>query len=190
MPDHSRAGRDRWPRSTPCPASDPGVVLSGSLPTFLDSLVSHYVLDGGKPRGRSCRDESSRCKGEARAGFASSALFGETTGETDDFGLPVRYDWAKPNTGVRRWSSTAIRPIPEPEWLNQHGSTSTPAASSAASLTARSLSRTGVRHGRRPLGLTASRPEAVSASLSHRAPALSAQQIAGSDLLDADGRAG
>ena len=22
------------------------------------------------------------------------ALFGETTGETDEFGLPVRYDWA------------------------------------------------------------------------------------------------
>ena len=44
-------------------------------------------------------------------------LYGETTGEIDEFGLPVRYPWANDYRG-----STLVvyghTPIPEPEWLN------------------------------------------------------------------------
>ena len=45
------------------------------------------------------------------------ALYGETTGETDEFGLPVRYDWAADYRGPAMvvYGHT---PVPEPEWLN------------------------------------------------------------------------
>ena len=46
------------------------------------------------------------------------ALYGETTGETDEFGLPVRYDWAAEYRGP----ATVVyghTPVPEPEWLNR-----------------------------------------------------------------------
>lgn len=46
------------------------------------------------------------------------ALFGETTGETDEFGLPVRCNWATEYRG----SAMVVyghTPVPEPEWLNR-----------------------------------------------------------------------
>ncbi len=35
-------------------------------------------------------------QGRGSGAVRSFALFGETTGETDDYGLPVRYNWAAP----------------------------------------------------------------------------------------------
>src|SRR5207302_1693260 len=46
------------------------------------------------------------------------ALYGETTGETDEFGLPVRYNWA----GEYRGQAMVVyghTPVPEPDWLNR-----------------------------------------------------------------------
>src|SRR5256885_5899205 len=46
------------------------------------------------------------------------ALFGETTGETDEFGLPIRYNWAAEYRG----QATVVyghTPVPKPEWLNR-----------------------------------------------------------------------
>lgn len=46
------------------------------------------------------------------------ALFGETTGETDEFGLPVRYNWAAEYRG----KATVVyghTPVPRAEWLNR-----------------------------------------------------------------------
>jgi protein phosphatase len=46
------------------------------------------------------------------------ALYGETTGETDDYGLPVRYNW----TAEYRGTAMVVyghTPIAEPEWLNR-----------------------------------------------------------------------
>ncbi len=45
------------------------------------------------------------------------ALYGETTGETDEFGLPVRYNWAAEYRGTAMvvYGHT---PQPRPEWLN------------------------------------------------------------------------
>ena len=44
------------------------------------------------------------------------ALYGETTGETDEYGLPVRYDWAAEYRG-RASVVYGHTPVPEPEWL-------------------------------------------------------------------------
>ena len=45
------------------------------------------------------------------------ALFGETTGETDEFGLPVRYNWAADYRG-RALVVYGHTPVVEPEWIN------------------------------------------------------------------------
>ena len=89
---------------------------SQELANFLDSLVSHYVLDSG------CLVVSHAGMKEAMQGRGSRhvrdfALYGETTGETDEFGLPVRYNWAAEYRGqaIVVYGHT---PVPEPEWLN------------------------------------------------------------------------
>lgn len=84
---------------------------------FLDSLVSHYVLDQGRlvVCHAGCRGEM---HGRAHARVRDFCLYGETTGETDEFGLPVRYAWAEDYRGSARvvYGHT---PVPEPEWLNR-----------------------------------------------------------------------
>ena len=47
----------------------------------------------------------------------SFALYGDTTGETDEYGLPVRYPWAErlPRRAMVLYGHT---PMPEPEWVN------------------------------------------------------------------------
>ena len=86
-------------------------------PTFLDGLVSHYVLDDGKlvvAHAGMKEEMQGRGSGKVR----DFALYGETTGETDEFGLPVRYDWAAEYRGTAMvvYGHT---PVPEPEWLNR-----------------------------------------------------------------------
>ncbi len=68
-------------------------------PTFLDGLVSHYVLDDGKlvvAHAGMKEEMQGRGSGKVR----EFALYGETTGETDEFGLPVRYNWAAEYRGA------------------------------------------------------------------------------------------
>src|ERR1019366_9632609 len=46
------------------------------------------------------------------------ALYGDTTGETDEFGLPVRYPWADEYRG----DATVVyghTPVPEATWINK-----------------------------------------------------------------------
>jgi protein phosphatase len=46
------------------------------------------------------------------------ALYGETTGETDEFGLPIRYPWAAEYRG----NASVIyghTPVPQADWLNR-----------------------------------------------------------------------
>jgi protein phosphatase len=84
---------------------------------FLDSLVSHYVLDDGKlvVAHAGMKEEM---QGSGSAKVRDFALFGETTGETDEFGLPVRYNWAAGYRGnaIVVYGHT---PVPQPEWLNR-----------------------------------------------------------------------
>jgi protein phosphatase len=87
------------------------------LADFLDGLVSHYVLDGGNlvvAHAGMKQEMQGRGSGKVR----DFALYGETTGETDEFGLPVRHDWAKEYRGPAAvvYGHT---PVPDPEWLNR-----------------------------------------------------------------------
>ena len=83
---------------------------------FIDSLVSHYVLDAGN-LVVSHAGMSEELIGRTSAGVREFALYGETTGETDDFGLPVRYNWASDYRG-QALVAYGHTPIPEAEWLN------------------------------------------------------------------------
>ncbi|WP_293151118.1 MULTISPECIES: polynucleotide kinase-phosphatase [unclassified Microcoleus] len=83
---------------------------------FLDSLIGHYVLDGGKLVVAHAGMKA-ELQGRASARVRDFALYGETTGEIDEFGLPVRYNWAAEYRGQAAvvYGHT---PIPETEWLN------------------------------------------------------------------------
>src|SRR5437868_13519046 len=56
-------------------------------------------------------------QGRGSGAVRAFALFGETTGETDEFGLPVRYNWAAEYRG-RATVVYGHTPVPEAEWLN------------------------------------------------------------------------
>ena len=55
--------------------------------------------------------------GRASSRVRQFALYGETTGETDEFGLPVRYPWANDYRG-KAMVLYGHTPVPEPEWVN------------------------------------------------------------------------
>ncbi|KRD22744.1 MULTISPECIES: polynucleotide kinase-phosphatase [unclassified Streptomyces] len=83
---------------------------------FIDKLVSHYVLDGG--RLVVCHAGlPEKYHGRTSGRVRSHALYGETTGETDEFGLPVRYPWAEDYRG-RAAVVYGHTPVPEATWLN------------------------------------------------------------------------
>jgi protein phosphatase len=84
---------------------------------FIDGLVSHYVLDDGNlvvAHAGMKAEMQGRGSGKVR----DFALYGETTGETDEFGLPVRYNWAADYRG-RAMVVYGHTPVGEPEWLNR-----------------------------------------------------------------------
>ena len=83
---------------------------------FLDGLVSHYVFDDGKlvVAHAGMKEEM---QGRGSGAVREFALYGETTGETDDYGLPVRYPWAEDYRG-RAMVVYGHTPAPEAEWLN------------------------------------------------------------------------
>ncbi|WP_104524548.1 polynucleotide kinase-phosphatase [Blastococcus atacamensis] len=83
---------------------------------FCHGLVSHYVLDGGALVVAHAGLKES-LQGRASARVRSFALYGETTGETDEFGLPVRYPWATEYRG-RAMVLYGHTPVPTPEWVN------------------------------------------------------------------------
>ncbi|MFJ9344583.1 polynucleotide kinase-phosphatase [Streptomyces sp. NPDC101733] len=83
---------------------------------FIAGLVSHYVLDGG--RLVVCHAGlPEKYHGRTSGRVRSHALYGETTGETDEFGLPVRYPWAEDYRGkaVVVYGHT---PVPDTTWIN------------------------------------------------------------------------
>jgi protein phosphatase len=83
---------------------------------FFDTLVSHYVFDEGRlVVAHAGMKEEMQGRGSAKV--RDFALYGETTGETDEFGLPVRYNWAAEYRG-RASVVYGQTPVPEPEWLN------------------------------------------------------------------------
>ena len=83
---------------------------------FMDKLLAHYVLDGGRlvvAHAGLKEEYHGRASGRVR----SFALYGDTTGETDEYGLPVRYPWARDYRG-KAMVVYGHTPVLEAEWIN------------------------------------------------------------------------
>ena len=84
---------------------------------FIEGLISHYEFDDGKlvvAHAGMKKELQGRASGRVR----EFALYGETTGETDEFGLPIRLNWAEEYRGA----ATVVyghTPVAEPQWLNR-----------------------------------------------------------------------
>lgn len=84
--------------------------------TFLDGLVSHAWLEDGR-LAIAHAGIKEEMMGRSSGAVREFCLYGETTGEHDEFGLPVRYNWAAEYRGA----TTIVyghTPVPEAEWLN------------------------------------------------------------------------
>jgi protein phosphatase len=90
--------------------------LSAEVTAFLDGLVGHYVLDEGRLVAAHAGMKEAM-QGRASNAVRDFSLYGETTGETDELGLPVRYNWAADYRG-RALVAYGHTPVAEPEWLN------------------------------------------------------------------------
>jgi protein phosphatase len=90
--------------------------LSERIREFLDGLLTHYVLDEGKlvVAHAGLRED---LQGRTSAKVRGFALFGDTTGETDELGLPVRRNWAADYKG-KALVVYGHTPVAEPAWLN------------------------------------------------------------------------
>jgi protein phosphatase len=87
-----------------------------NVATFLDGLRSHVWLDGGRLAVAHAGLKEEMI-GRGSGAVREFALFGETTGEIDEFGLPVRADWATNYRG----STTVVyghTPVVRADWVN------------------------------------------------------------------------
>ncbi|MCB1191130.1 MAG: polynucleotide kinase-phosphatase [Leptospiraceae bacterium] len=91
--------------------------FKATVEKFLYGLISHYVFDNGKlvVAHAGLKEEM---QGRGSGVVRSFCLYGETTGEVDEFGLPVRLNWAKEYKGKAKvvYGHT---PVLEAEWLNK-----------------------------------------------------------------------
>jgi protein phosphatase len=154
--------------------------LRAKVVEFLDDLVSHYVLDDGKlvVAHAGMREEM---QGRGSGKVREFALYGETTGETDEFGLPVRYNWAAEYRG-RATVVYGHTPVPQPDWLNRTINIDTGCVFGG--------SLTALRYPEKelvsvPARATYAQPARPLAASTEPAPALTPQQIH-DDLLDID----
>ncbi|TMR07616.1 polynucleotide kinase-phosphatase [Nonomuraea turkmeniaca] len=83
---------------------------------FMDGLLSHYRLDGGRLVVAHAGLKEAY-HGRASKRVRSFALYGDTTGETDEYGLPVRLPWAEEYRG-RAMVVYGHTPTLRPEWIN------------------------------------------------------------------------
>jgi protein phosphatase len=150
------------------------------LAEFLDGLVSHYVLDDGKlvvAHAGMKEEMQGRGSGKVR----DFALYGETTGETDEFGLPVRYNWAAEYRG----SAMVVyghTPVPDPEWLNRTVNIDTGCVFGGKLTALRYPEKEFVSV---PAAHTYCEPARPFLAADHQAPNLSAQQLH-DEVLDAE----
>jgi len=91
--------------------------FKGIVEKFLYSLISHYVFDNGKlvVAHAGLKEEM---QGRASGAVRSFCMFGDTSGEIDAFGLPVRLEWAKDYRGKAKVVYGHV-PVPEASWLNK-----------------------------------------------------------------------
>jgi protein phosphatase len=154
--------------------------FSTELIEFLDGLVSHYVFDDGKlvvAHAGMKAEMQGRGSGKVR----EFALYGETTGETDEFGLPVRHNWAAEYRG----SAMVVyghTPVPEAEWLNRTVNIDTGCVFGGKLTALRYPEKEFVSV---PAARTYCEPARPFLAADEQAPKLTAQQIH-DDVLDAD----
>lgn len=86
------------------------------LQAFFSSMINHYVFDDGQLviAHAGLREE---LQGRGSGYVRNFAMYGETTGEIDEFGLPVRYQWAADYRG-KAAVVYGHTPVVEAEWLN------------------------------------------------------------------------
>lgn len=90
--------------------------FSAQVAEFLDKLLAHLVLDDGElVVAHAGLPEAMH--GRASGAVRSFALYGDTTGETDEFGLPIRYPWAEDYRG-RALVVYGHTPVPEAVFVN------------------------------------------------------------------------
>ena len=86
------------------------------LRDWLNGLISHYVFDNGDLVVAHAGLKEAM-QGRASGAVRSFCLYGETTGETDEWGLPERLDWARDYKG-RAAVVYGHTPVPRATWLN------------------------------------------------------------------------
>jgi len=79
--------------------------------TFIDKLISHYVFDYGR-LVVSHAGLKEKYHGRSSGRVREFCLYGETTGETDEYGFPVRFPWANEYRGK---ALVVYGHIPNPE---------------------------------------------------------------------------
>jgi protein phosphatase len=93
-----------------------GAAFKARVKGFIGKLVSHYILDGGK-LAIAHAGIKEQMQGRASGRVREFCMYGETTGETDEYGLPVRHNWAAEYRGKTKvvYGHT---PVLDAEWLN------------------------------------------------------------------------
>lgn len=91
--------------------------FSERVRAFLDDLVSHYVLDDGRLVVAHAGIPK-HMQGRVSARVYDFALYGETSGESDEFGLPIRYQWVQDYRGAAEvvYGHT---PVARLRWINR-----------------------------------------------------------------------
>jgi protein phosphatase len=92
------------------------VTFKNAVHDFIDGLISHYVLDDGRIAVAHA-GVTEEMQGRGSKAVREFCLYGETSGEIDDYGLPVRYNWARNYRGKAK-VVFGHTPVPDPEWLN------------------------------------------------------------------------
>jgi protein phosphatase len=84
---------------------------------FLEGLPTHYLLDGGRLVVAHAGLKE-QLQGRVGPKVRSFCLYGETTGEADNYGMPVRLNWAADYHGAAAvvYGHT---PVATAEWVNR-----------------------------------------------------------------------
>jgi diadenosine tetraphosphatase ApaH/serine/threonine PP2A family protein phosphatase len=84
---------------------------------FLDSMPSHYILDGEQlvVAHAGLRED---LQGRESKRVRAFALYGEATGALDEHGLPLRGNWGRTYTG-RASVVHGHTPVTTPQWFNR-----------------------------------------------------------------------
>jgi len=72
--------------------------FSEKVKKFIGGLISHYVFDNGNLIAAHAGIKE-KYQGRSSGRVREFCLYGETTGETDEYGLPVRFPWANEYRG-------------------------------------------------------------------------------------------